>query len=79
MIDTSEMVGKLTEWVQTVEQKVQLFSIHSSVERYLQEHPMFRYLAAEMVASIGVGEEPDYELVSMLERFEQSASPDLHN
>jgi len=79
VIDTSEVVGTLTEWVQTVEQKVQLFAIHSSVEQYLQEHPVFRYSAAEMVVSIGVGQESDYELDSVLERFERSASPDLHS
>jgi len=55
---------------------VQLFAIHSSVEQYMQEHPVFRYSAAEMVANyIGVGQGPDYELDSVLEKFEQSASP----
>ncbi|WP_375638032.1 hypothetical protein, partial [Bartonella sp. CL9QHWL] len=58
---------------------MQLFAIHSSVEQYMQEHPVFRYSAAEMGSSIGVGQEPDYELDIVLERFERSASPDLHS
>jgi len=59
---------------------VQLSAIHSSVEQYMQEHPMFGYLAAEMVTNyIGVEQGTDYELDRVLEKFERSASPDIIN
>jgi len=51
MIDTTELFDTLMEMVQTIEQKMQLFTIPSSTEHFMQEQPVFSYSAEEMVAN----------------------------